>query len=184
MQNIMIRPAEVDERSAIPGIHLAACGPGEGPELAALLDQLLSDGTALPLLSLVAELDGRLLGHILFTRAQIHPEHGETAASILAPLAVSSDAQGKGVGSALVQEGLARLAASGVELVFVLGHPAFYPRFGFQPAGVLGLDAPYPIPAENADAWMVKALAEGVLGRVTGTVTCARTLDQPRHWLE
>jgi putative acetyltransferase len=68
--------------------------------------------------------------------------------------------------------------------VFVLGHPEYYPRFGFRPAGALGMDAPYPIPERHADAWMVQALRPGLLGQVRGTVRCADTLNDPRHWRE
>ena len=72
----------------------------------------------------------------------------------------------------------------GSELVFVLGHPEYYPRFGFRPAGVLGLSAPYPILEKNADAWMVLALCEGVIGNVRGTVRCAHSLDKEEYWVE
>lgn len=184
MQTMNVRSSEVNERSAILEIHRDAFGLEEGPEIATLVDELFNDETARPMLSLVAELDGRLLGHVLFTRARIRPEHGKLAASILAPLAVSSETQDKGIGGALVREGLDRLAAAGVDLVFVLGHPGYYPKFGFHPAGARGMDAPYPIPPKNADAWMVKALNEDILGRVTGTVECARTLGQPQYWQE
>ena len=73
---------------------------------------------------------------------------------------------------------------SGVQLVFVLGHPDYYPRSGFKPAGVLGYEAPYPIPAENADAWMVQELFSGIIGRVRGTVKCSDAMNQPEHWRE
>jgi len=71
-----------------------------------------------------------------------------------------------------------------VELVFVLGHPEYYPRTGFTPAGVLGYEAPYHIPEEHADAWMVKALCPGVIGRIKGAVKCSDILNQPEHWGE
>jgi predicted N-acetyltransferase YhbS len=84
----------------------------------------------------------------------------------------------------LIKEGLKQLAASGVELVFVLGHPDCYRKFGFRPAGVLGYEAPYPIPVEHADAWMVQELKAGVLGSAQGRIQCAEALDQARHWQE
>ena len=65
--------------------------------------------------------------------------------AILAPLAVVPDAQGQGIGGALIEHGLSLLQRSGVGLVFVLGHPGYYPRHGFEPAGRLGFDAPFPI---------------------------------------
>ena len=103
---------------------------------------------------------------------------------ILAPLAVIPDKQSRGVGGRLIREGLRLLSESGVELVFVLGHPEYYPRHGFKPAGALGFEAPYSIPDEHADAWMVQELCPGVIGRVSGKVMCADVLNQPEHWRE
>ena len=87
-------------------------------------------------------------------------------------------------GTALIAEGLRILAQDGVDLVFVLGHPGYYPRHGFEPAGRLGLNAPYPIPEIHADAWMVQALRPGLLGTLQGKVVCAQALDSPEHWRE
>lgn len=149
-----------------------------------LVAGLLGDATARPALSLVAEIDDTIVGHVLFTRARLLPDQDHLAAQILAPLAVVAELHGGGIGGALVREGLRQLAASKVDLVFVLGHPEYYPRFGFRPAGAFGLDAPYPIPERHADAWMVQALRPGLLGGVRGTVRCADTLNDPRHWRE
>ena len=76
------------------------------------------------------------------------------------------------------------MSESGVELVFVLGHPEYYPRHGFTPAGALGFEAPYPIPDEHAEAWMVQELRPGVIGSVCGRVICADMLNKPEHWHE
>ena len=73
---------------------------------------------------------------------------------------------------------------AGVDIVFVLGHPTYYPRSGFHPVGSLGFEAPYPIPSEHSDAWMVQALCPGILGTVTGKVLIADALDHPEHWVE
>ena len=90
----------------------------------------------------------------------------------------------EGVGGLLIREGLKRLSEAGVDLVFVLGHPGYYPKHGFQTAGVLGFEAPYPIPEKDAGAWMVQELRSGVIGRVSGTVQCCDVLNQPQHWRE
>jgi putative acetyltransferase len=71
-----------------------------------------------------------------------------------------------------------------VELVFVLGHPDYYPRHGFVPAGVLGFEATYAIEEKNAGAWMVQELRPGVIGAVNGRIVCADVLDRPEHWRE
>ncbi|NJN20714.1 MAG: N-acetyltransferase [Leptolyngbya sp. RL_3_1] len=177
-----IRQSQDADRLAISAIHTSAFGPEQGPEIVGLVHDLFEDETAKPLLSLVAETEARLVGHILFTVVKLQPELKEISARILAPLAVASDVQGQGIGGELIKAGLQQLADSGVDLVFVLGHPDYYPRFGFQTAGVLGFAAPHPIPTEHTDAWMVQALTADVLGRASGTVQCSEVLNQPQHW--
>ena len=176
-----IRPTTESDHSVILDIHRNAFGPDEGDEIVGLLEQMFVDATAMPLLSLLAEKDARPAGHILFSAVGIEQE--QVTARILAPLAVSPDFQGAGVGSALIDAGLNRLRESGVALVFVLGDPAYYSRFGFEPATRRGLQAPHPIPKEYEDAWMVQALEEGVLDHVEGTVRCSEVLGQQRYWL-
>ena len=81
-------------------------------------------------------------------------------------------------------EGLQQLSGSGVDLVFVLGHPGYYPRFGFSEAGIKGFEAPYPIPEKNAEAWMVRELHAGVIGNYRGRIICAEALADPKYWRE
>ena len=163
---------------------MSAFGQEEGKEIAELVSDLLEDRTARPLLSLVAEEGGRIVGHVLFTRVSLEPEDRHFSARILAPLAVEEGSQAKGIGGRLIREGLRRLADSGVDLVFVLGHPEYYPVYGFRPARALGFEAPYPILPENDAAWMVQELRSGVIGSVQGKIRCAEALDQPQHWQE
>jgi putative acetyltransferase len=166
--------------SAVLEVERLAFGPEQAPEIVALVAALLHDPTAAPRLSLLAYRDDRPVGHVLFTHARISPAEEAPSAAILAPLAVIPECQSQSIGGRLIQEGLRRLRESGVDLVFVLGHPAYYPRrHGFQPAGVHGLDAPYPIFEKNADAWMVQKLRAGVLGSAKGTVIGADSLDRP-----
>ena len=156
-----------------------------GDEEAGLVQDLLKDPTAAPVLSLVAVQNDQVIGHILFTAAQL-TQAGSSAGpmSILAPLSVTPNAQSQGVGGALIKTGLDRLSASGTHLVFVLGHPEYYPRHGFQPAGRLGFDAPFPIADIHADAWMVQALVPDALEANAGDVCCADTLNKPEYWQE
>jgi len=156
----------------------------EGQEIADLVQGLLNDPSAKPQLSLLAVKEEKTIGHILFTRARIKPPHESISAMILAPLAVIPEAQSQGVGGKLIKKGLEYLSTSGVDLVFVLGHPGYYPRHGFHPAGVQGFEAPYPIPEKNADAWMVQELRPDIIGKVRGQVKCADALDQPEYWRE
>jgi predicted N-acetyltransferase YhbS len=182
---LKIRQSTESDRIAIYGIHNSAFGQQQGREIVELVNDLLDDETAKPLLSLVAEIDGKLVGHILFTVARLQTgNQEEVSIRILAPLAVSADYQGEGIGGLLIEKGLKELAKSGVDLVFVLGHPGYYPKFGFQTAGLLGFQAPYPIPPQHADAWMVQELKAGVIGSVDGRLQCSKILNQPQHWRE
>jgi putative acetyltransferase len=178
---MMIREATKDDLNTVLHIERRAFGYDKEAQL---VSDLLGAPSAAPKLSLLASMDGSCVGHILFTAVSVRGPESPVTASILAPLAVLPDAQGQGVGGALITEGLRLLKASGVDIVFVLGHPGYYPRHGFQTAGRLGFEAPYPIPEEHADAWMVQALKDGVIGSIAGAVRCADTLDRPEHWRE
>jgi len=156
-----------------------------GSEIEAeLVRELLNDPSAQPSLSLLAFEGEKAVGHILFTRARLENADSSPSMSILAPLAVIPESQRKGIGGKLIGHGLRVLAASGVKLVFVLGHPGYYPRYGFCPAGCRGFEAPYPIPEKDADAWMVQGLVPGIIGTIKGKVLCADALDKPECWRE
>jgi putative acetyltransferase len=149
-----------------------------------LTKNLLADPTAKPLLSLMAFTAGQPAGHILFTNTRLLGSPRKVAVSFLAPLAVVPKFQRQGVGGSLVKKGLELLSKSGVELVFVVGHPAYYLRHGFTPAGKLGFETPYPIPENHANAWMVQALRPNVIGSVSGKVICCDALNKPELWRE
>ena len=178
-----IRIPDDEDRERILTVHRNAFGNDEGPVIANLVEEMLADPTSQPILSLVAEQAGEIVGHVLFTSVQLEPD-SPASAQILAPLAVAGDQQGQGIGTQLVNEGLVQLERAGCELVFVLGYPKYYSRFGFSPAGERGFHAPYPIPAKNADAWMVTELSPGTIDKYEGTVRCSRTLDQQKYWQE
>jgi len=124
-----------------------------------LVDALRTNGAAL--LSLVAVIDGTVVGHILFSPLSA----GGLRGAGLAPMAVRPPHQRQGIGSLLVQRGLDRLRAAGCPFVVVLGHPAFYPRFGFEPAAKYGLTCQWDVPA---DAFMVAVLDTAVTSRLVG----------------
>lgn len=178
---MMIREATGDDLDTVLDIECRAFGYEKEAQL---VSDLLGDPSAAPKLSLLASIDGRCVGHILFTAATVTGALTPVTASILAPLAVLPDAQGNGIGGALIKEGLRMQKTSGVGLVFVLGHPGYYPRHGFRTAGRLGFEAPYPIPDSHADAWMVQEMSEGIIGKVAGRVRCADALSRPEHWRE
>lgn len=179
---VSIEPASEAELLDVLGVeNLAFAGD---PDIEILVRDLLGDPTARPLVSLLAREAERPVGHIMFTAVHINGSERELRASILAPLAVVPERQRQGIGGRLIERGLGMLDASGVELVFVLGHPAYYPQFGFEPAGAMGLAAPFPIPDDHADAWMVRALRPGVLAGAHGTVVCAESMNKAKYWRE
>lgn len=121
-----------------------------------------------PLISLVAVVENRVVGHILFTpvTADQGSEEG-TVLMALGPMAVLPEFQSRGIGSRLVEVGLDRCRALGAEAVFVLGHAEYYPRFGFEPAGQYGLR----YKSEELDPYfMVLELRAGALESVSGAV--------------
>jgi putative acetyltransferase len=182
--DVIIRESCESDGAAISDLAIAAFGESEGPVISALIEDLVADSTARPMLSLVATIDNSVVGHILFTNAVIRQPSGSVSAAILAPLAVHPEVQNQGVGGRLILEGIVRLKAAGVDLVFVLGYPAYYTRYGFTRAGVLGYEAPYPIPKEHSDAWMVQVLRSGTAKTVEARVQCANALDKQAYWQE
>ena len=151
---------------------------------AELTINMLADPTAKPLLSLFAFVENHLAGHILFAKAQFANDKDNISVSFLAPLAVLPRFQKQGIAGNLIKKGFKLLSKSGVDLVFVVGHPRYYPRFGFKPAAKFGFEPTYPIPEKVADAWMVKALRPNIIGAVSGKMICCDTLNKPESWRE
>jgi predicted N-acetyltransferase YhbS len=179
-----IRKSTESDRKEILNIHHQSFGKEKGPVIAKLVDDLLNDETAMPILSLVAAKNNKLIGHILYTKAVVTQTERLISAQILAPLAILPEEQKKGIGVELINEGLRLLKESGTELVFVLGHPTYYPRCGFIPAGEQGFEAPYPIPEEHAGAWMIQELNGDALAKNSGKIQCSKVLNEPQHWRE
>ncbi len=132
-------------------------------EEAVLVDRLRADGHVL--LSLVAEVDGIAVGHILFPRMWIVTASGRHNTVALAPLAVLPSHQRSGVGSALVREGLRQLQAMGERAVLVLGHADYYPRFGFSRDCITTLESPFP-----RESFFGLELTPGALRGISGRV--------------
>ena len=129
-QNITIRPETAADHESIRQVNRLAFGQ----DAEAQLVDMLRDGGFVRL-SLVAELDGQAVGHVLFSDIQIVCDDDSVDALALAPIAVFPEHQRKGIGSALIGSGLEQCRQAGYRIVIVLGHPSYYPRFGFSPAG-------------------------------------------------
>lgn len=128
-----IRAAEATDHAVIRSVLLAVF---PGPDEADLVEQLRADGDAA--IELVAEQDGRIVGHILFS-----PVEAPVRALALAPVAVAPERHGEGIGSALIEAGHRIAREQGWEAVFVVGEPEYYRRFGYDAALAAGFASPY-----------------------------------------
>lgn len=145
---------------AIRNVNRLAFG---GADESRLVDALRQEGDVR--LSLVAEVDDQVVGHILFSELRIATPTEIIPALALAPMAVLPTYQRRGIGSELVRHGLSKCREHGHTIVIVLGHPDFYPRFGFSRELARNLESPY-----SCEAFMAAELIEGVLSHVVGTV--------------
>lgn len=160
MTEIRVREEAAADRSAIASIHRAAFGQEEE---AMLVDRLREDGDAL--LSLVAEIDGRVVGHVLFSRMGIDSAGALVPAVALAPIGVRPEHQRRGIGGALIRRGLDSLRETEETTVIVVGDPGYYGRFGFAVDVVRDLAAPF-----RRESFMGLELAEGSLAGLRGRV--------------
>ena len=125
-----------------------------------IVDALRANGASL--LSLVATLDGRVVGHIMYSPASVG---GEITGAALGPMAVLPEYQRRGIGSKLVEAGNRRLKDAGCPFIIVLGHANFYPRFGFKAAGARGIKCEWEVPD---DVFLLLVLDEAKMQNVSG----------------
>jgi putative acetyltransferase len=141
---------------------------------ACLVDVLRDARVFNPELSLVAVHGDRIIGHIMFPPITIESPQTITPAIALAPLVVHPDYQCLGVGAALIEEGLNVCRTFGHRIVIVIGHPGYYPRYGFRSARASGIFAPFAV---ADDVFMVLALDPGALDGIQGTVRYPEAFD-------
>lgn len=149
-------PADID---AIRRVHEAAFGQ---PDEAQLVDAL-REAAPHPFISLVADEEGAIVGHICFTPVSV----GQNVILGLAPMAVVPERQRQGIGTRLVEAGLEECRHAGFNVVVVVGHPEYYPRFGFVAAAPLGLSCEYDVPEP---VFMIKELHPGAVAELKGVV--------------
>jgi len=159
---IEIRPEIPDDAAAIRHVNQEAFGQIQEAEI---VEELRSRGALT--ISLVAIQSNEIVGHIAFSPVKVELEHSKFDAIALAPMAVLPACQRKGIGSKLVRAGLEECRQIGHELVVVLGHPAYYPRFGFIPASTYGIKSEYDVPDE---AFMALELRQGAFSGRSGIV--------------
>lgn len=164
-RHIVIRPETPKDLAAIYAIEAAAF---QGEAHAILVNNLRADDALL--LSHVAELDGAVVGHAAYTLLTITDGDRVFQLPGLGPIAVDPPVQGRGIGSALVLAGLNAMRELGYGLLFLVGSPRYYPRFGFQPAQPLGFSSDYVEPGGPHEHFMVALLEERAPVHVRGHV--------------
>ena len=157
----LIRPETAGDHEAVRTVNVDAFDTSAE---AGLVDTLREQAD--PVVSLVADQNGGIVGHILFTPVKL-TGYPNLRLMGLAPMAVAREHQRKGIGSALVDAGLEVCGKLGAIAVVVLGHPEYYPRFGFAPASTFGIDSEYDVPEE---VFMIVELQAGALQRRSGTI--------------
>ena len=153
---IEIREERQDDITAIRDVNRRAF---EQDQEGQVIETLRANGAAL--LSLVATVDGRVVGHIMYSPVVV----GDVTGAALGPMAVLPDHQHQGIGSRLVEAGSQQLTRVGCPFIVVLGHPTFYPRFGFKPASAYGITCEWNVPD---DVFMVLFLDQTKTRDVVG----------------
>lgn len=159
---MIIRSEKPEDIQEIRNINIAAF---DTEFEANLVDALRKSDISL--ISLVAEINGKLVGHILFSPVTLKENKPCDFIAGLAPMAVLPEYQRKGIGAKLIEEGLKQCKEAGYEAVIVLGHPNYYPKFGFVPSVNFGIRSEYNVPDE---AFMAQELKRGALANFSGTV--------------
>ena len=138
-----------------------------------LVDRLRLTDAYIPQLSLVAELNGEIVGHIMFTKAEIISDDNIVPSLILAPVSVHPNYQKSGIGGALIREAHKRAVELGYQSAVLIGHKEYYPKFGYKTAIDFGIEFPLDVPHEFC---MVAELQPGSLKGVHGLLKFAQPL--------
>jgi len=174
-----IRIATSQEQDAIREVHQSAFPEAERQIVADLAVRLLTEQTVPPTISLVAESEGVVVGHVAFSPVTIVGDE-ITQGYILAPLAVKPDFQGRGIGSQLIEDARKKLAQLGVHVLFVYGDPAFYGRFGFH-ADVADSYIP-PHTLQYPFGWQACVVNECRISETPRQIDCVASLSDPKLW--
>jgi putative acetyltransferase len=174
-----IRLATRCDREAVREIYLRTFPDGENQIVSTLAVNLLSEATSPDTISLVAESDGALEGHIAFSPVTI--ESGKNwQGYILAPLGVAPEYQRRGIGSRLVGNGMERLSSTGVNVLFVYGDPKYYGRFGFKADLASRYSPRYEL--QYPFGWQAIALNECNPEQENVSISCVASLSDPELW--
>ncbi len=159
-----IRPETAGDQEAIREVNTQAFGR---PTEADIVEKVRQSSGFVPELSFVAERNGQVVGHALFSKVAIQGEAESWEVLALGPIAVRPEFQRQGIGGQMIRAGIQRAAASGYRAIVLIGHPTYYPRFGFVPGSRFGLKCSFAVPDE---VFMAYPLAPDGLDEVQGTV--------------
>ncbi|MBN2332161.1 MAG: N-acetyltransferase [Deltaproteobacteria bacterium] len=174
-----IRIATNQDRDDIRTVYSSAFPKGESEIVAKLAIDLLSENTTPQTISLIAETDNSVVGHVAFSPVGID-NNENCQAYILAPLAVHPDYQKRHIGSTLIEYGMQQLSGMGVNVVFVYGDPKYYGRFGFNADTARNYTAPYNL--QYPFGWQAVVLNECNLEKAPVTISCSTSLCDPTLW--
>ena len=174
-----IRIATTHDGDAIRQLYWSAFTEEENESVATLAVELLAENSALPILSLVADMEGAVVGHVAFSPLK-RDNQAAIQAYILAPLAVRPDVQKQRIGTALVEYGMQKLSAMGVDIIFVYGSPEYYGRFGFSADTAQGYNAPYPL--QYPFGWQAIAIRDCVIENGPHAMQCVQALCKASLW--
>jgi putative acetyltransferase len=174
-----IRVARSEDGNAIQRLYISAFPEGEGEVVSKIAIDLLDEKTTPTILSLVAETQGEILGHVAFSPVVV--DNLESFHSyILAPLAVKPDYQKRHIGSQLIEQGLQQLSLIGINVVFVYGDPEYYSRFGFSIEAAHQFRPEYKL--EYPFGWQAVLLNEANLPSAPVIIKCVAPLSDPSLW--
>lgn len=179
MGKMNIRIATSLDRNNVRDVYWAAFAEGEREIISKLAINLLSEKTTPQIISLVAETEGAVVGHVAFSPVTIGTNKN-CQGYILAPIGVKPDYQKRRIGSKLIERGMQQLSRMGVDILFVYGDPSYYSRFGFS-VDAAGLYIP-PYRLQYPSGWQGIAFKECSHERLPSKITCVTSLCDPEIW--
>lgn len=167
---VNIRPERPDETQWVVELTERAFEtmPFSNGKEGMLVHNLHNSSSFIPELSLVAEYEGKVVGHILFTPIRIDNGEQQFTSLALAPVSVLPGFQNRRIGTQLILAGHQKAKELGYQSVILFGHPKYYPRFGYKPCSTWNIKASFDLPSD--DVFMAVELSEGALNGVSGTV--------------
>jgi len=174
-----IRLATSLDSDDIRELYLSAFSNDERQQVAMLAINLLNEKSNPETLSLVAEVDGEVVGHIAFSPVTVE-DNNTWSGYILAPLAVKPEFQKRLIGSTLIKDGIQRLSTMDVDIVFVYGDPDYYGKFGFNPDHASSYCPPYTL--EYPFGWQAMIFNEDIDTKAAKNISCVAALNDPALW--